>query len=75
VIPSVVGYVRDGIVDGIITGNARILYGEDALRQMLHVELVAPLAEGVIARPEAARDFMLHIRQLADRPAAPRSGP
>jgi len=66
VIPSVVGYVRDGIVDGIITGNARILYGEDALRQMLHVELVAPLAEGVIARPEAARDFMLHIRQLAD---------
>ena len=33
---------------------------------MLHVELVAPLAEGVIARPEAARDFMLHIRQLAD---------
>ena len=66
VIPSVVGYVRDGIVDGIITGNARILYGDDALRQMLHVELVAPLAEGVIARPEAARDFMLHIRQLAD---------
>ena len=66
VLPSVVGYVRDGIVDGIITGNARILYGEDALRQMLHVELVAPLAEGVISRPEAARDFMLHIRQLAD---------
>jgi len=66
VLPTVVGYVRDGIVDGIITGNARILYGEDALRQMLHVELVAPLSEGVIARPEAARDFMLHIRQIAD---------
>jgi len=66
VIPSVVGYVKDGIVDGIITGNARILYGEDALRQRLHVELVAPLAEGVIARPEAARDFMQHVRQLAD---------
>ncbi len=66
VVPSVVGYVRDGIVDGIITGNARILYGEDALRQMLHVSLVYPLAEGVIARPDAARDFMLHIRALAD---------
>jgi rod shape-determining protein MreB len=66
VIPSVVGYVRDGIVDGIITGNARILYGEDALRQMLHVELVAPLSEGVISHPDAARDFMQHIRQLAD---------
>jgi rod shape-determining protein MreB len=66
VVPSVVGYVRDGIVDGIITGNAQILFGEEALRQILHVELVAPLAEGVIARPDAARDFMQHIRLLAD---------
>jgi rod shape-determining protein MreB len=66
VVPSVVGYVKDGIVDGIITGNVRILFGEEALRQRLHVELVAPLAEGVIARPEAARDFMEHVRQLAD---------
>src|SRR5271155_309358 len=46
VVPSVVGYVKDGIVDGIITGNARILYGEEALRQMLHVDLAAPLAQG-----------------------------
>jgi rod shape-determining protein MreB len=66
VVPSVVGYVRDGIVDGIITGNARILFGEDALRQMLHVNLIYPLAEGVIDRPDAARDFMQHIRLLAD---------
>jgi len=66
VVPSVVGYVKDGIVDGIITGNARILYGAEALDQMLHVDLVAPLDEGVISRPEAARDFMQHIRQLAD---------
>lgn len=66
IVPSVVGYVKDGIVDGIIAGNAKVLYGEDALRQRLHVELVAPLAEGVIARPEAARDFLGHIRSLAD---------
>jgi rod shape-determining protein MreB and related proteins len=66
VVPSVVGYVKDGIVDGIITGNARILFGEEALSQMLHVDLAAPLAEGVIARPEAARDFLQHIRLLAD---------
>src|SRR5476649_796352 len=66
VVPSVVGYVKDGIVDGIITGNARILFGEEALSQMLHVELVAPLAEGVISHTDSARDFMQHIRQLAD---------
>jgi rod shape-determining protein MreB and related proteins len=65
-IPSVVGYVRDGIVDGIIAGNASVLYGDDALRYMLHARLVAPLADGVIARPEAAREFMRHLRSLAD---------
>ena len=51
VVPSVVGYVKDGIVDGIITGNAKVLFGEEALRQMLHVELAVPLAEGVITHP------------------------
>ncbi len=66
VVPSFVGYVKDGIVDGIIAGNARILYGEEALRNMLHVRLVAPLAAGVVADPGAARDFIAHIRSLAD---------
>ena len=66
VVPSVVGYVKDGIVDGIITGNRRILFGEDAVASMLHIKLIAPLAEGVIAEPEAARDFLQHIRSLAD---------
>jgi rod shape-determining protein MreB len=66
VVPSVVGYVRDGIVDGIITGNARVLFGEEAIRQMLHVNLVAPVQEGVVAKPSAARDFLQHLRTLAD---------
>jgi len=66
IVPTVVGYVKDGIVDGIITGNARILFGEDAVRQMLHVNLVAPLAQGIIVRPDAARDFMIHLGSLAD---------
>jgi rod shape-determining protein MreB len=66
IIPSVVGYVRDGIVDGIIAGNASILYGDDALRNVLHVNLVAPLDRGVIKHREAARDFLQHVRTLAD---------
>ncbi|MCX6952410.1 MAG: rod shape-determining protein [Verrucomicrobia bacterium] len=66
VVPTVVGYVKDGIVDGIITGNAKLIYGEEAIRNMLHVRLVAPLAEGVITDPVAARDFLAYIRTLAD---------
>lgn len=66
VVPTVVGYVKDGIVDGIIAGNARILYGDDALRARLHVKLVAPLREGIIADHDGARDFLKYIRTLAD---------
>jgi rod shape-determining protein MreB and related proteins len=66
VLPSVVGYVKDGIVDGIITGNARVLFGEDAVRNALHVRLVAPMAKGVIAEPDASRDFLAHLRSLVD---------
>ncbi len=66
VVPSVVGYVKDGIVDGIITNNATMIFGEEALRAMLHVRLVAPVAEGVIAEVEAAQDFLRYMRTLAD---------
>ena len=66
VVPTVVGYVKDGIVDGIVAGNRSILFGDDALQNMLHVRLVAPLADGVISQPESARDFLKHIRSLAD---------
>ena len=66
IVPSVVGYVRDGIVDGIIAGNATVLYGEEAQKNFLHVNLVAPLANGVIGHPEAARDFLKYMRALVD---------
>ncbi len=66
VVPTCVGYVKEGIVDGIIAGNASILYGEDALQNKLHVELITPVHEGVITHPEATRDFLRHIRALAD---------
>jgi rod shape-determining protein MreB len=66
IVPTVVGYVKDGIVDGIIAGNASILYGEDALKNFLHVNLVAPLENGVIAHPDAAGDFFRHMRTLVD---------
>jgi len=66
IIPSVVGYVKEGIVDGIIAGNASILFGDDALSNMLHVNLVAPISEGVIEHPAATRDFFQRIRSLID---------
>lgn len=66
VIPTVVGYVKDGIVDGIIAGNAQTLFGEEAVRNMLHVRLVAPVAKGVIVDGDATCDFLHHVRCQVD---------
>lgn len=66
VVPTVVGYAKDGIVSGIITHNASILFGDDALQHRLHANLVFPIAKGVIAHREPARDFLKHLRSLID---------
>ncbi len=66
VIPSVVGYAREGLVDGIIAGNASVLFGEEAVNHRLQVRLIAPLADGVIAHVDAARDFVRRIRTVVD---------
>lgn len=66
VIPSVVGYAREGLVDGIIANNARLLVGEEALNHRLQLRLVAPLEDGIIAHQEAARDFLQRMRGIID---------
>jgi rod shape-determining protein MreB len=40
VIPSVVGYAREGLVDGIIAGNATTLIGEEALNHRLQLKMI-----------------------------------
>ena len=66
IIPTVVGYVKPGIINGIIPGNADVIFGEEALKNRLHVNLVQPLADGVIASIDATRDLMRHMRHLVD---------
>jgi rod shape-determining protein MreB len=66
VVPTFVGYVKEGIVEGIIAGNASMLFGDAALENKLHVELVAPMDQGVIAHLDATRDFLRHLRTLVD---------
>lgn len=66
IVPSVVGYAREGLVDGIIAGNATLLIGDEALNHRLQMRVVAPLANGVIAHREAARDFIQRIRTVID---------
>ena len=68
-VPTVVGYASDGIVENLLPGNARVLFGEEALKHRLHLRLVQPMIDGVIDDLSAARDFAKHIRTLIDPPA------
>ena len=66
-IPTIVGYAREGLVDGIIANNATTLIGEDALNHRLQLRTVAPLEDGIIAHPEQAKDFGIHrVRSVID---------
>ncbi len=66
VIPTVVGYAREGLVDGIIANNATTLIGEEALSHRLQLKLIAPLEDGIIAHAEPARDFIRRVRAIVD---------
>ncbi len=66
IIPTVVGYAREGLVDGIIANNATILIGEEALAHRLQLKVIAPLEDGVIAHPAAAKDFIKRLRAIID---------
>ncbi|HEY5552528.1 MAG TPA: rod shape-determining protein, partial [Opitutaceae bacterium] len=66
IIPTLVGYAREGLVDGIIEGNAKVLFGEDAQNHRLQFRIVSPLENGIIAHREAAGDFMRRVRAVVD---------
>jgi rod shape-determining protein MreB len=66
VIPTVIGYAREGLVDGIIANNATTLIGEEALNHRLQMKMIAPLEDGIIAHVEPARDFIRRVRAVID---------
>lgn len=68
IIPTAVGYAREGIVDNLLPGNAKVLYGHAALKNRLYLRMVSPLANGVINDRAATHDFIRHIRQVINAP-------
>jgi len=66
VVPSIVGYAREGLVDGIVANNATTLIGEEALNHRLQMRMVAPLEDGIIANVDAACDFIRRLRTVID---------
>jgi rod shape-determining protein MreB len=69
IVPSVVGYAKEGIVENLLPGNAKVLYGQPAVKNRLYLRLVSPLANGVVDDMAAALDFVRHLRSLIPAPA------
>lgn len=65
-IPTVVGYPEDGILSGILPGNSKMLHGDDAIANELHLRLVNPLSDGVVSDLEATQSFLKYLRGKVD---------
>ena len=65
-VPTVVGYPEDGILSGILPGNSKMLHGDDAIANELHLRLVNPLSDGVVSDLEATQSFLKYLRSKVD---------
>lgn len=61
-VPSLVGYARSGILPDVIPGNETTLFGTDALKYKLHLDLFQPLRDGIIEDMDVVRDYLEHIK-------------
>ena len=64
--PTIVGYPEDGILSGILPGNAKMLHGDEAIANELHLRLVYPLSDGVIGDFDAAKSYLHYLRKKVD---------
>jgi len=67
-IPTVVGYTPDNVLDGVIPGDAKRLFGRMALKYRAHLNVVRPLKGGVIDDLPAAKLFAQHLQGLLGEP-------
>ncbi len=61
-IPTVVGYAADTVLQRVLPGDAKVLFGAEALKHKLYLSIVRPLHGGVINDLPSARLFAQHLR-------------
>lgn len=67
-IPTVVGYAKDDVLNGILPGDAKVVFGRLAQKHKQNLTLVRPLQGGVIHDQDAARLFATHVRESLNAP-------
>lgn len=66
VVFSVVGYAKANVLPGVLPGNKRVFYGQEAIDHRRYLDLHWPLEKGVVHDLDSARDFMAYIRACVD---------
>lgn len=61
-IPTVIGFATENVLPGVLPKDAKILFGHEALKNKLYLDLVRPLKGGVIADVASAKIFAQHLR-------------
>jgi rod shape-determining protein MreB len=61
-IPTVVGYAAENVLQRVLPGDAKMLFGAEALKHKLYLTLVRPLQGGVIENQASAKHFAQHLR-------------
>lgn len=66
-IPTVVGYANDDVLNGILPREAKVLFGRLALKHRQNLRLVRPMKGGVIEDQQAARLFAGHLFEVLNQ--------
>jgi rod shape-determining protein MreB len=61
-IPTVVGFAAENVLQRVLPGDAKVLFGQEALKHKLYLTIVRPMRGGVIHDLPSARLFAQHLR-------------
>lgn len=63
-IPTVVGYPKKNLLNGILPSKQDAFFGQEALKYKAHLDIVYPMQNGVIADLEASKLFLKYLYNL-----------
>lgn len=66
-IPTVVGYANDDVLNGILPRDAKVLFGRLAIKHRQNLRMVRPMKGGVIEDQQAARLFAGHLFEVMNQ--------
>lgn len=61
-IPTLVGYPKSSVISGILESDKAAFFGTEVITQQAHLDVVAPLKDGIVHQIHASKDFVQYIK-------------